>query len=329
MLSAPVAEQMIFRGGKPVISTSPGRGGDARIRVRHREYIQDILGSVLFANVAFAVNPGIATTFPWLSQLAGLYESYEFKKLEFEFETQKSTNTDGSLLMAIDYDASDVAPTNKTTIMSFHDAVRSPVYAEAAFRGDSQDLQKFGPRRFVRQGALAANQSIVDYDVGTLNVATQGCLNASAIGELYVVYDVEFETPQLASNQSANSNSALIVTTVASRAAPFTGTQSQTGGLPVSATGATVTFNKTGRYLLTNVIVGTAITDVAPTLTGTATASNSPNVMFHTTAATQGVDQVIVTVLNPGDTVIFDYTASATTITSSTVRIASYDASLG
>jgi len=44
--------------------------------VSHREYIQDITGSIGFTGIADYINPGNASLFPWLSQIAVNFEQW-------------------------------------------------------------------------------------------------------------------------------------------------------------------------------------------------------------------------------------------------------------
>jgi len=185
--------------GTRITTSSPSilsaYSGDGRVRVRHREYIADVAGSVAFAANSYVVNPGIVATFPWLSVLAANFESYKFNNLCFQFSTEKSASTNGSLMIAIDYDANDAAPTTKTIMMSYHNAVRCPVWSETKYVADRPDLQKL-PQRYIRAGAVTGTD-LKTYDVGNLFVSTAGCADTSALGELYVIYDVELITPQL------------------------------------------------------------------------------------------------------------------------------------
>jgi len=169
--------------------------GDGRVRIRHREYIADVAGSVAFAATAYVVNPGIAVTFPWLSIIAANFESYKFNNLCFQFSTEKSASTNGSLMIAIDFDANDATPTTKTVMMSYHNAVRCPVWSETKYVTDKPDLLKL-PQHFIRAGVVSGTD-LKTYDVGNLFVATSGCADTTALGELYVIYDVELITPQL------------------------------------------------------------------------------------------------------------------------------------
>lgn len=190
--SAPLAAQRRTRAQPPRITQ---RLGDTI--VRHREFIADVVGVTTFGVVTYAINPGVAATFPWLSTVAQRYESYRFQRLEFCYETTRSASTDGAVEGAIDYDAADAPPTTKSQLMAFCGAVRSGVWQEFRFNAKPRDVVKFASERFVRSGAPAANLDIKTYDVGNFHIGASGCADTSAIGELYVEYTVHLRTPQL------------------------------------------------------------------------------------------------------------------------------------
>jgi len=192
-ISVPSAIGNLVKTSTPDLQSS--FSGDGRVRIRHREYIADIAGSVAFASTTFVVNPGISASFPWLSVIAANYESYKFNKLCFQFSTEKPTSVGGSLLMAIDYDANDAAPTTKSEIMAYHNAVRCPVWSQTDYVADKPDLSKL-PQHYIRSTTVSGTD-LKTYDVGNLFVCTSGCADTSALGELYVIYDVELITPQL------------------------------------------------------------------------------------------------------------------------------------
>lgn len=99
-------------------------------------------------------------------------------------------------MMALDYDASDAPPGDKCKLMAYAGATRSAAWDESNFRARPADLAKFAKERYVRIPGL----TIVDiktYDVANLFIATQGMGDALEVGELYVNYTVELQTPQL------------------------------------------------------------------------------------------------------------------------------------
>jgi hypothetical protein len=64
----------------------------------------------------YAINPGQAATFPWLSSIAKNYEKFKFLMLEFYTVPQVSgfatAGQTGEVVLSVDYDASDAAPAN-------------------------------------------------------------------------------------------------------------------------------------------------------------------------------------------------------------------------
>lgn len=324
--SAPLTQARVMTTGHPQVSGSPYKG-DGRTVVKHREYVKDINGSVAFSAESLSINPGLATLYTWLSNIAANYESYRFLSLEFLYETQRSASTDGRLALAVDFDAADATPANKTEMMSFQNASSSGVWEECVYKCDRKDLDKFGIQRFVRQGTLASNLDIKTYDIGNLIVATQGCANANAIGELYVEYVVELLTPQFSLASQLNSLSAKIVGGGTVSGSAYLGTVPViTGGLPVSAVTNTITFNKVGQYIVQTEVRGTVMLEGALTPTGTTTSSqlSSNGITLRDTGNLMNSAVWRVTVNNIGETFILSWAGVCTTTTSSQVRIAPY-----
>lgn len=246
---------------------------EGRIRIRHREYIGEIKGSASFATEAFPINPGMAKTFPYLSQMAYLFESYLFRGLSFSFETEKGSATVGSLMMAVDYDAADPAPLTKVSLMANRNAVRSPVWGSVSYNASSDDLHKFGVQRYVRQFIPAPNLDIKTYDVGNLFVSTQGCVDASVIGELYVAYDVELITPHLETTSAPSTYSCAVVSGMGiTPTEPFGSAPVLTGPADLLQLVDSSSFKilRTGDYCIEVDASGTGINSPTPNLTTTA-----------------------------------------------------------
>lgn len=275
---APLANTRSMRTSVPQVSGSP-YSSDGRVRIRHREFVQDVNGSELFTSTSYSLNPGISATFPWLSIMAKQFESYLFRSLKFDFETQKSASTSGSVMLAVDFDAADAPPSNKQELMSFHNAVRSAVWAECCYSSDLKDLQKFGVQRYIRSSGLSANLDIKTYDVGNLVVATQGEADSSVIGELYVEYDVELITPQLSVSSSGPSAFALNDCTPIDADLMAGSIPDPLNDSSISRLNNVFTFASPGKYLLTYYLAGNAVNGVA------ATASAGSSVLFEADAS--------------------------------------------
>lgn len=91
--------------------------GGRAVSYSFSEYIGDVISSATpgaFKIQAFPINPGVDTTFPWLSIAALGFEKYEFRGLFFEFKSTSSTFNGssqalGTVAIATDYDPTDAA----------------------------------------------------------------------------------------------------------------------------------------------------------------------------------------------------------------------------
>lgn len=112
-----IKENVLVRPG-PVPSFGP-----SSIRIQHKEYLGDLLGSTNFTLSSYAINPGMQASFPWLSSLASNFEQYHFNGLVFQFvstsaDALNSTNTAlGKLIMATDYNALDASFINASQML--------------------------------------------------------------------------------------------------------------------------------------------------------------------------------------------------------------------
>jgi hypothetical protein len=303
---------------RPNVSSSIAKGGDCRIRVRHMEYIQDVpapSGSGAFQLTSIPVNPGFATTFPWLQALANNFESYKFHRLVFHFRTEASSATVGKVILVVDFDASDTAPVNKAGLLANRVKGDGAPWQTFAVRCDSQDLNKFGPQRFVRSTALAANLDIKTYDVANLYIATQGFATTATPGEVWVEYDVELMTPDI--NTSLESEK-IVGSTAISSTSPF-GTAPIVTGVPVATpSGQNITFADGGQFLVDLLLTGTGLT--APTVSATNAAATLLDSVINS-AATSGLYQLIVNA-SPGG--VLSFVNNATTVTAAVGRVAPY-----
>jgi hypothetical protein len=316
-LSIPAAIGTLQGASRPMMS-SMVRSGDLRVRVRHREYITDITGSVLFAVAQYSINPGLALLFPWLSRLAVLFESYLFHALKFQFRTEAPSSQAGKIMLAADWDALDAAPSTKTGMMQERTKADAPVWSNLDLVCDLADLRKFGVQRFIRQGSAPTASDLKTYDVGVFNIASQGVTTAPVIGELWVEYDLELITP----NTAPEPASAKIVSGSAVSNASFYGTSpTTTGVLTVVPSANTITFSNVGQYLVETLVTGTL--SVITTSTGTATQATAIGIQSTGSGA---AFSNVVTVTAPGQT--FIYSSPTGTVTSTTTRISQYLASL-
>lgn len=244
--------------------------GSNEIRVKHREYLGPLNGTTAFTNTSYPINPGIDTTFPWLSQLAANYEQYKMHGLIFEYVTTSatavsSTNTAlGQVVMATDYDALDASfISSRQMLASLYSNYGVPCTGlthavECATRKSFSDVL------YVRQGAPPASSDLRLYDVGNFQIATEGMQSGvTQIGGLWVSYDVTFMKPVL-QDASTDSQSTLVLSSVSGTTGAFSSTAPIYGNLPInySVTSSNSTANlffpqtNVGDVLLINLSTG-------------------------------------------------------------------------
>jgi hypothetical protein len=190
-MAAPVAYS------SPTLNTTPKvTQGYKCSRIVHRELVTTISGNTTFGSVAIPLNPGLPTSFPWLSSVAECYEQYTFKKLRFHYITRVATTYTGSVLLAPDYDALDAAPTTEVAMAMMSGAREDVPWRDQVIDLNLQDMFPLGPRKFVRSGPVSASSDLKTYDAGQLLVGLAGCTDTSNIGKLWVEYDIELFIPQ-------------------------------------------------------------------------------------------------------------------------------------
>lgn len=181
--------------------------GEKSIRFRHKEYLSDIISSNTagaFFNQSYPINPGLASSFPFLAALAENFQTYKLHGLIYEFKSLSanalnSTNTAlGSVVMVVDYNSASGPFTSKQDMLNSMGAIDCKP-SECAIMGVECDPRRIPVNElYVRTGAVPAGQDSRLYDMGVLNIATVGMQAASVNnGELYVIYDIELMLPVL------------------------------------------------------------------------------------------------------------------------------------
>jgi hypothetical protein len=266
-VSVPVAKTKVTRQGGPRVRSSNGT-----VKIQHREYIGDLYGSPVFEVDKFAINPGLKQTFPWLSFMGNLYESYSVDKMNIIFETEAPTSAPGTVILAVDYDASDEAPKSKLQVMNYRHTVKGPTWSEQlVFKAAPQDLKK--RKQFLtRSGNLPSGSSLPIYDVCNLFVCKSGQDSSNLIGGISIDYDITLYTPQIGDPNLMNVSWGLFKgTSNSAPASSYEGTLAVSaasfGSTPSSTTA--FTFNQSFKGLLGVDLEGTDLGST--TVTGVST----------------------------------------------------------
>jgi hypothetical protein len=168
------------------------------VSITHTEYIRDIPTTAAFTATVYALNPGNATIFPWLSAIANRYESYSFDRLSFSYKPACPTTTSGTVTMVIDFDALDLPPTTKVQMRSYAGAASSQVYSPFVYRAQLGQLKK-AKQYYTSSGVVPPQSDLKTYNVGQIILATDcgPTPSLACSGEISVSYSVRLITPQL------------------------------------------------------------------------------------------------------------------------------------
>jgi len=257
---APAAFATGTRSMQPQIA-----GGRNSCRIVHRELVASISGSPAFSvQQTLKLNPGLAETFPWLATQAQSWEEYKFHRLKFCYYTRTGSTTVGSIQLAPDYDAADDPPASEQIASSFEDVVEDAPWKDLECRLSPQAMFPMGPKKFIRSGALSANQDIKTYDAGQLFIC---CTDGAAVGwgKLWVEYDVELFVPANAASGSAPAISQHITSAHPTTSSMLPTPVQQSGSANLfSVSGNVLTALQAGRFFLSHVVRGTSWAPGAP-----------------------------------------------------------------
>ena len=186
------------------------------ITMSNREYVRDIFAppqGVAFATQSWALNPGLAESFPWLSQLAINFEEYEIVQLIYTFKSvvadfASQSGQVGQVVMATQYNP-DSDPFADKEEMMLYDGGQSCKSTESLLHGIECDPVKNSGSagKYVRVGSLPTGEDLKNYDHGKTTLAVINCPSTYAgqqLGELWVSYTVRLRKPKFAAGNAYN-----------------------------------------------------------------------------------------------------------------------------
>jgi hypothetical protein len=186
--------------------------------VSHRDYIMDLVSpGTGFSASQFVVNPGAASTFPWLSLIGSRFQKYRFRGLIFEFVTTSSEYASGAALgtvvIASNYNAYDLPYTTKAAMENSAFAVSCKPSCSMIHPIECSPVERSQDWYYTRDGVNGVN-AIQLYDLCQTTIATQGISapNGTVLGEIWVSYVVDFVDPILPPSLSSIQQAGLVLT---------------------------------------------------------------------------------------------------------------------
>lgn len=174
----------------------------SEILLTHREFLGDLIpSSTGFETLgSFSVNPGLAESFPWLSQIAQYYEEYEFVQLLYEVKsliTDGNTEAKGSVHIVSFDNPTSALYTNKSQLLG-HDGAISAKVTDDVLHGVECDPAKRtgGAAEYIRTGDIGT-QDLKTYDQAKIQISCSGCEIGLPLGELFVHYTVKLRKAKL------------------------------------------------------------------------------------------------------------------------------------
>lgn len=252
---------------------------DESITLKHREYITDISSTTTFTATSYAINPGMLSTFPYLSSIAGNFQEYKFQGLNFEFKSTSanalnSTNTAlGYVALACQYRSDATTPATKTELMNITWSEDGKPSNDILLPVECKPTENAMPIQYVRQGSLPSNSDIKMFDLGKLVVATGGSQAAAVVGELWATYEIKLYKPIITpSTLNSYLDYAHYVCTGCTGAVPMGTAQTRKAGdqtltFSLGASSHAVSFYPTDRYYMVEAFwVGTSVAITTPTV---------------------------------------------------------------
>jgi len=215
----------------------------------HSEYVGDVTTSAdgTFKATTYTVNPANAITFPWLSNMAANFESYQVEGMIFRFESTSgqsvaSTNTAiGTVMGVFEYDSLDATPISKAQLLQYEGCVDARCDQSFLVGVECAPGMKVLDRLYIGAPATGADPKM--YNVGDFTIATQGQPGSNVnIGELWCHYKIRMFVTKQALTQIQTLHFSNTGTTTSLTYGALT-TSTQVGNLTATFTASTMTIS--------------------------------------------------------------------------------------
>jgi hypothetical protein len=309
--------------------------------VRHKEYLGDVYSGTgtptgFSINSTYALNPGLAASFPWLAPVAANYQEYTWKGIVYHFVSTSGNATGantslGTVAMATNYRATAPAYTSRLSMLNEFFATDAKPSEDFVHPIECDPKENPFNVQYVRSAAVPAGEDPKTYDLGVTTIATQGMQTAGEnLGELWVSYEVELRKPialgltaPLSSYALGGGSSSISATN------PFSTNFAVTSGAAItSVSGKVITFARglQGTFVLAVTYPLASVTAVAPLslspLACTVPLTVEPSISTVTGGGGYGVWFYAIAI--PDGTISANLTVTGTPFTGSAATVAIY-----
>lgn len=249
-----IMSNTLYKGSAARATFSSGRG----VEIAHREFVANLTGSVAFSNRTYRINPGNPQLFPWLSVIAENFAEYEMLGMVVEFIPTSGyvTATSPSLgvvVAATNYNVEE-DPFSSKIAMESSEYSNSTLPATPMIHAlECKSKSNITNKLYVSRGNAEGTPQL--YDLGLLQIGTEGMPSAYVCGEIWVSYHVRLSRPSMltvARGMSEYICRSVATTGIANITASVTNSlhQVQVFAVSTSVTTLRIRFNSPGTYFV-------------------------------------------------------------------------------
>jgi hypothetical protein len=179
------------------------------ITIRHREFIGEVRSSTAYTvRYELPINPGLASTFPWLSDIAVNFQQYRVKGMVFHYiptsgnAVSSTNNALGSVMIQTSYRTTESPPGSKVELLNEYWSTEVVPSESVAHPIECNPNENPFNVQYVRATtSVPTGDSLLMYDLGRTYVAVAGQQASDiTLGDLWVTYEIELKKPVLESN---------------------------------------------------------------------------------------------------------------------------------
>jgi hypothetical protein len=196
-----------------LVNSVPDFSNSGEIRVRHREFLRNVVSSVGFTSQQLQIQLTNSSLFPYISKMAKAFDEWELNGALVTFKTLSGSVTTnqalGSVVLATQYNPYDIPFKSKAEMENYQYST-STVPSSSMIHAIECD-PKLRQQSILSVLPPNGPQDQRFFVFGNLNVATEGQATAGAvIGELWVTYDI---TLRIKAQRSLTTSQHLLNTT--------------------------------------------------------------------------------------------------------------------
>lgn len=187
-------------------------GPGATVRVKHREFIQDLLVDATGKlNTKYYLQPGDSSTFPWLHQLASNFQEYRIHGMVYYYRSLiadslvagSTVQGIGQIIIATDYNVlsngyAALPFPSKAEMQNTQFTQSSKLSGDCMHIIECDPAMQVIPSNWIRTSSnLPTNADARLYDMAKTQILVEATAPNQRVGELWVSYDIELRKPIL------------------------------------------------------------------------------------------------------------------------------------